>query len=613
MASLHQLFKVILVTVCSTVFLCLTIPIGLARLYRGQIIAEVRTQFARQSDQILDDFEVSLSLARHFPRITLTLTNLSVLDTHSTKPLPVLSIERADLSLDINDLLGNAFQVQSLTLRGVRFHQWVDATGTKVALRFKPASSRATHHPLSFTISQVDIQLAAITTENLYKGNSVAIFIHQARLRANLKGEVLVLEGELADRIRHITSKSLVLFREKPFTAIAHYTFHLTEKTGTFERTQVKVNGAQLTISGHHTRLPAGQGSLLDLQISGSQPTTYVLNEVIPVLAKPYFEGITSRSKLFLRYRLSGQSGPKVRPHSQLSFQLSNGILVWPKTGIRLTDVLLKGELDNGKEHSPQTTSLNIHQLTARCGKGTLELRGKLVNFQHPSVTGSLKWHADLAQLADLLQLPHPESYRGRSRLLAEVSNKPGVPKGKHLETDLIWKGRAQLSNASFQAPGLAAECTDLNGELTLQDNLIRLRGVRGKLAGEPFNVDATVRDLLQYGLGYRRTVTIEGSLWAHGIHTGWFFNQPDTPLSRNVRPTDTLGPDFIVPPFLRIRSAVRCEQLILPADTLRNLSALVSFDSKQLDLRQLSLKACGGAVQLLRSQPGRSAWQGPL
>src|SRR5688500_9386054 len=72
-----------------------------ARLYRDNAAAYLREQFSHGSDLVLAPFQTSVSVWRHFPRVTFTFRQISVTDTTGPVPVQVLSVGRAEVALPL--------------------------------------------------------------------------------------------------------------------------------------------------------------------------------------------------------------------------------------------------------------------------------------------------------------------------------------------------------------------------------------------------------------------------------------------------------------------------------------------------------------------------------
>src|SRR5690606_35521458 len=80
-------------------------------------------------------------------------------------------------------------------------------------------------------------------------------------------------------------------------------------------------------------------------------------------------------------------------------------------------------------------------------------------------------------------------------------------------EQDLQWQGAISLQGVGFQPAKLTVPFTDLNGEAKLAGNELRLQGMGGKMGGQSFSVEGSMRDVMNYLMGQQQTVTINGAI----------------------------------------------------------------------------------------------------
>lgn len=512
---------------------CLLVLLLVPFFYRDKITSLVQTEFARHSDQVLQDFQADLSLLRNFPHLTLILRKVSVVDTSGAAPLQVLGIRQATITTNLLALLRKEVILRKADLQGVVFHQRVDATGRKISFQFKKPLQPDTLQPdttqtLFLSLPRVDVRDARILTENLYKNNAFALHVAQARLGIALYGDSLVLQGALSGKIERIATKSRTWFQNKPFQATAQYTYHRRDKRGTFGQTSITINGGKLALRGSHVRLPASadkpdkEGSYLDIQLSGTQPLLAILQQAVPDSLRTYLTNVTSPAQVQIRYTISGESTPTRRPRNRLSFRVTNGRLHFQQSGLRITKFQVAGEIDNGEARTPQSNTLTIKQLYARTPSGEVRLQGKLTDFKEPKISGGINGRMALHELAALLHLPHLESYQGNAAFEATTSGHASASVQHYVQKKWRTTGWLRLQNAAFPVTGLPLWCTAVNGEAQFTNNRIQLNDLTGKVDGHGFRLRADVQDLFRHWLDNRQKVTIDGALHIKAVPLEW-------------------------------------------------------------------------------------------
>jgi hypothetical protein len=206
----RKILKVFLIAFVLLVGLALIgLEIG-AQVYRERAAAYFQDQFSQRSDLVLRPFQTSISVWRHFPRITFTFRDLSFWDTTGVAPFRVLSVGQAEVAVPLTQFRPGRLKIGRVDLDQVRYHQKVDSTGKKTGLRFrKSINPDTTGDNLPFILPRLRIRNARILSENQYKKSAFALQISTGDLALTSKNQQLQIQGQLAGKIDHLRSKKL--------------------------------------------------------------------------------------------------------------------------------------------------------------------------------------------------------------------------------------------------------------------------------------------------------------------------------------------------------------------------------------------------------------------
>ncbi|MGV3505478.1 MAG: AsmA-like C-terminal region-containing protein [Adhaeribacter sp.] len=580
-----------------------------ARLYREKAAAYFRDQFSRRSDQVLAPFQTSVSVWRHFPRVTFTFHQLSVTDTSGAAPLQVLAVGRAEVTLPLTQFRPDRIRIGRVLLDQVLFRQLVDSTGHKTALRFRQGKAGAPGSPPDWVLPRLRITRARIFTENKFKKSTFSLLLRQADLAGRQSGGKMRLAGKLAGQIGELRSNKLRLFRGQAFTAQVNYDYHAPSKKGSFRQTQALVNGRPIRLAGWHQALAGGQGALLNLRISGDQPLMYLFRQLLPPQTQPFLRRVRSNSRLHLDYRITGKSGPRLRPRNQLYFALRQGTFYLPASKKYLRQVQLRGLLDNGPAHAPQSSRFALTHLSAGSGANRFQLRLEVKNFLQPAFALRGQGRMELPNVAAFITLPLTSVIQGsvsgtfhlRGQLADTAANKSSRWQGQ---------GRFQVQHASFQPLGLAATCRQVNASLSYTDSLLQLHNLSGTIGGHPFRLRASVRNYSAYLFNEPGLIVSQASIYARQLNLHWLnapiLEEPAGPgqPAPNRQPAGSApaaGPGSpLAPPLtwkhMQTRVELVVDQLQVPGrEQVQNLRVQVRQRGAQVALQQMRFNTSRG------------------
>jgi len=615
-------------------FLLLLLALGLggwlvtSRYARPFVKQLVRDKLTRNSELLLDPFDVDFSVWRDFPHVTASLGHLTLRDSAHHRTLPVLRLGRADLRLNLRELLHRRVQVTRLTLHDVAIGQRVDSLGRTWGLRGKKRTPPGSAPGIDLALDSIIIYNFGIFTRNDFTHSALRGRIFQARVSAKLHAGVLAVHGRFAGRLDQLRNRSGDLLTNEPVLAWLNYRYHFAQRQGEFFDTRATLNGDTIRIGGtHQADMASGsgppRGTFLNLRFAGSQPLLAVLHAALPPSLQPILNGASSPSKAQIEYLMSGLSGPLVRPRIVLHFGLRNARMQWPDSARRIDRWDLQGTYDNGPAHAQQTMSLNLSQCRIYSPVGQLDMAFSLRDFRRPFVQGRLHGRTDLPALTAILSPSRWHARRGTADLDVRLRGLlPAVSQAQRqrgaFRKNMSVRGTATLRNATFELAGRQGNLHGLNVRIGLNDSLWQLSNASGVLAGMNFKASATTTYLLDFFTGQHPTTDIKGDFAVDALDLGRLrqllrpspggaatpvaSRRPTRSLAARRRIATTLG-SHIIPPGMHLDVGLRCGRLALATDTLRDMAVRIRHDGELVQLTGIRGKLWDGEVR------GQAQW----
>ncbi|QKG51851.1 AsmA-like C-terminal region-containing protein [Hymenobacter sp. BRD67] len=618
-------------------FLLLLLALGLAGWLVGSHYGQryvkqlVREQLTHNSELVLAPFEVEFSIWHDFPHLTASLSHLTLSDSSHQRTLPVMRLGRADLRMNLRELLHRRVQVTRLTLHDVAIGQRVDSLGHSWGLRGKKRVAVSAPPKIDLAIDSIIIHNFGIFTHNDYTHSALKGRIYLARATAGLHHGVLTVRGNFIGRLGQLSNRSGDLLANEPVQAWLNYRYSFATRQGEFTNTRATLNGDTIHISGTHTADMAPgpgppRGTVLNLRFAGNQPLLDVLHAALPPALRPLLQGASSPSKARIEYLMSGLSGPLVRPRIVLHFGLRGASIQWPDSARRIDRWDLQGTYDNGPSHLPQTMSLNLSQCRVYSPVGQLDMAFLLRDFRRPYVQGRLHGRTELPALAALLPHGRWHARQGTADLDVQLHGLlPAVDLRRRgaFRNSMSVRGVATLRKAVFQLDGHRDDLHDLDVRIGLNDSLWQLSNASGVLAGMSFRASATTTYLLDYITGQHPTTDITGNFMVDELDLGSLRQllrpqagvptpfptgrRPPRSLAAKRRIATTLG-SHLIPPGMHLDVALHCGRLALATDTLRELAVRIRHDGERVQLTGIHGKLWDGEVRGEAQWPTDSA-----
>jgi hypothetical protein len=584
---------------------------------RRRVEQWVRTKLTEHSELVLAPFRVELNPWRDFPHLTASLHHLSLSDTTAQQSLTVLHVGRADLRLELLALLRGQVRVSRLHLDEVDFRERTDSLGRRWGLRGSRPRGTGKVPDLSLGLDSLLITNFRMSTRNEYSRSSFGASVRQARLSGQLRRGVLQVSGNLSGQLDYLRNRGGTLFEAEPVRARVTYRYDFARHQGSFQHTRATLNGDTIQVSGTHTAaVDQPAGTRFKLKFEGQQPLMDVLHQALPPTLEHFLTGAHSTSKAHISYSIEGLSGPKVSPRNVLTFALNGAHLQWPDSARRINRWDLRGTFDNGPAHRSESTVLTLQRCRIYSSAGQLDVALTLRDFAHPLVQGWLRGRTELPELAAVLTPGVWRARHGIADLDVHLRGRlPGAGEGGAgalLRKQMSVRGSVTLRNASFVLLDRGADISGLNVRVGLRDSLWQLTNASGVLDQMRFRASATTTYLLDYLTDQHETTSISGNFEVDELRVGRMREllRPRPRLKprseaaqrrQQVRATrgqlaTRLG-SSLFPPGLHLNIGLRCQRLVLAADTLTNLAVTVRHDGQQVQLLDLAGRVWDGEV----------------
>ena len=145
---IHMSIKKTVRFVCIFIGLLFVLFLGAAIVipifYKDKILAEVKTALNENLEAKTDFKDISLSLFRHFPHLSVRVHELSITGKETFSRDTLISAPETDLSLDIKKAIKGDYDILNITLVKPRIHAIVHKNGAANWNIVKPGDEKNT-------------------------------------------------------------------------------------------------------------------------------------------------------------------------------------------------------------------------------------------------------------------------------------------------------------------------------------------------------------------------------------------------------------------------------------------------------------------------------------
>ncbi|MEO7174802.1 MAG: AsmA-like C-terminal region-containing protein [Saprospiraceae bacterium] len=442
----------------------------------------------------------SLSLIKHFPKITLDLNDLQVANNAPFQGDTLLQVKTISFAMDIMSYLRNGqLNIRNIDLDQPDIRVRVLADGSANYDIFKTDSTATTEEEgkeMSLHIERWAVHNGAIAYIDI-PGN----------IRANLSGIEHEGSGDLEADLFDLVSKTEIKSAQLAYGGTEYLSgrtlnadltigMDLKNRKYTFKDNKVSINAFPLVFAGS-VAMP-DSNIQLDMQFSSPENSFKNLLSLIPMTYKNSFNDLQAKGQIAFSGFVKGTYNAVTYPAFQLQTQVKDGEFQYsglplPVSDVQL-DLLVKSE---GSDLDKMVIDASRFQLTI--GKDQVKGRVKAVGLTIPNIDAEMKGKLNLAALTQAFPL---EGTVLKGNLDLDVFIKGVYGGGQFPVTRaLLNYTEGYIKSSTFPEPleNMAFKGTIVNTSGKMADTDILIDLLRFSLQGKPFEAHGKVRDLDNY------------------------------------------------------------------------------------------------------------------
>ena len=523
--------------------------------------------------------DFNLSLIKKFPNILIELDDIRIHDGAQE----ILRVGELDLVINVKNLRMDSFELSRIIASQVIFNSVIDQNGNKPVL-FKSQEKAYKPKKRYLSIESHDLELldARLYFENKVKGNQAYISVDNGLFDLEIKDRHIHLLGEATGKIDTIISNHNKLFSNLPVKAEnASISIDQDKKLTHISGDAFYVHGILLKPEIEFKKQDDGQ--TIDLVIEGENDLDRFMDVVNLQLGFQYKQ-VNPGAQLKLAYRQHGFVNPFKRPYSEIDFEIMGADIESGSLPYPITDICLKGNLNNGEDHDPSSSNILIDTLSARINDSYVHSKFHLTNLKDPYIDGVLLADVNLAHLFSNGKI------RSSGKLEANLYIKDKISELKKVQVDKKKgvHGNLKLSNAVIEIPSEKLNLKIPHAEIVLTNDQISLHKMSITLNNSTLFLEGKLEDLHNTWLP---SENIRGNFQVDfsSINLADLSMKKDTLSSKKQT--------FKIPK-VKLNIAVSGKELITDAGKFTNLRLKTALDPTGMDIPDFSVGYQAGSVK---------------
>jgi uncharacterized protein involved in outer membrane biogenesis len=485
----------------SLLVLAFTLPI----LFKGKIVSAVKSGINKNIEAKVDFTDVSLSLFRHFPQLSVSLENIAVTGLGEFAKDTLVSAPSIDASVNMMSLFtGRDIKVKGVYFNEPRIHALVNKEGKANWEITKADTSVSTAQPSAF---QVQLEKYAIKNGYVYYRDE------SSDMTAEITGLDHEGKGDLNQDLFKLTTSTNAGMASFSYANIPYLVKAKTDIDADFEidnrksrysfsNAAIMVNDLKLVADGF-MQLDNDSTYSMDIKFDAPSNEFKTILSLIPAIYQNDFAKLKTRGTAAFKGFVKGIYSPTQIPAYDVNLEVKDGFFQYPDLPQPVKNVQVSAHISNPDGITDHTV-IDIPKAHLEMGAEPFDFRLLVKNPETSRyVDGALKGKINLAELTKFVKLQPGTKLSGT--LAADAFAKGNVANLQQGDQSFSAGGFVNISNLYYASRDFVHPVQ--NGNFTIE-----LENKGGIADGTTINITSghleVANDPLDFSLKISRPVT---------------------------------------------------------------------------------------------------------
>ena len=362
--------------------------------------------------------------------------------------------------------------------------------------------------------SDSDIKLNNISVKGIkiaYIDHNTDVTVRGLINNSSVSGEIFGTGIDLTTNVSATLDLLQVYgFRFSRSSAEADLKLFKTKTSFTFRKGTLKLGELLFSIEGSTDF----ENKWLDLELKGQNIDVSEIASRLPEKYASYFNGLKPGGIINVGCKIVGKYGSRGVPHFDINYSLTNGRLIYDRSGIDVNNLYLKGNITNGKRNNRQTFCFTVDSLRAALGAAYFSGNFRVENLNQPFISLSLNGDLVFDDLRKFIKTNSFDSQEGTVCGNLKLSGR--LPEGgKFSLSDLpLLNPTANIRIESFAAdfPKMGLFFRGVSGKIRLAEHLLA-ENLCMTILGQKYCFDGELRNFTSWIAGTGAILDINGTV----------------------------------------------------------------------------------------------------
>lgn len=532
--------------------------------------------------------EVEISLLRDFPKLTISLRNVSVEDSHPEK-YPLFTAKRIALSFNLIDLWNGNYEILALEIINSNTSLRYNHKGISNFRIFKSRSFEGQNSALKFNIKKAVISGATVSYSDEQLPAHHEFQTERFSASVGLAEEIyhIVANGDLT--VQQLAFDDLIFLPEKKFRTLIALDYDAASGKLTFLPSEITAGTSAFDLNGFWQ---FSEKDFLDVKLSGRNTDITTILSFLPEKYTGDLNKYQSEAQLRFGLRLSGSFGDNQGLAFTGNFSLQDGTMTHPETGFTMEKASVKGTFSAFGRKADTRAELKLDEASGLLNNQPFTGKFIMRDFDDPWVDIAFRGNLDSTVLSHIIPDSLISNFSGMVEANLTMTGRINDLKVVETVQQVRTGGTIAMKNLSADWGKRSIPFRMWNGTMTFNGQDLILDNITGKIGSSDLNLSGRIRGLVSYLLLEDQSVGIDTKLKADFIDL-------DQLLDFGFGQMHSAEYKFDISPLLYLRFHYDAGILKYRRFRAMSLSGDLSVKGKIAQLKKNRFNSMGGSVEL--------------
>ncbi|MDR2057120.1 MAG: AsmA family protein [Dysgonamonadaceae bacterium] len=587
---MKKFLKVVGIALLVILLLLIILPFA----FKGKIIEIVKTEINKSMNAKIDFEHLGLNFIKSFPNASISLDNFYITGVDDFEGDTLFFAQSLSATVNIKSFFGNSgYEIVKVSLDNARLHAIVHENGKanwNIAPETEEVKTDTAKSAFKLLLKKVSIYNTSIYFDNDSTNTNLAL----ENLNLNLSGDMTADETRIRtdftiDSLTFVSDKIPYLSKVGIRSKI-NVDADLKNQKFTLADNSIEINAIKAGIDGWVAIL---EDESMDMDIKLNAPATQFKDilSLIPAIYSKDFKGLKTSGKVTLNAFVKGIMKGESLPAFDVKLDIANAFFQYPGMPKSVTDIHTDIHAFN-KGGIADNTVIDISKFHFELGSNPFDLKLHLSNpVSDPKVDLSAVGQLNLEMVKEIYPLENTDLNGHIDANLQLSTRLSSIQKEQYENVNAL--GTLNIKQMSVKSEG-SPDILLNNASLSFSPRYVDLSAFSAQIGQNDIAATGKLENFIPYFL---KDETLKGNL---SINSNYLNLNDFMKKSEGETTNDTASITlFEIPKNIYFNLNANLKQVIFDNMNITNLSGQVLVNKGKVDMKNLSLNALGGKLNV--------------